>query len=87
MEFYLPELANFFCDCEDNLLLLEEADFCSLWNNVRFFISWEETMTTCKFAWRDEQDKSAHKKGKSLIFIKKATSLSSKCRNAIPCLA
>ena len=67
----MPELSNEFCECVDFLLLLEEASVCCLFIKKGFFISWKETKSTCK-SWRDEQAKSAHKKGKDFI-TKEAT--------------
>ena len=66
MESCLPELSNVHCECVDFLLLFEEACCVACALKQGFFISWDETKTTCE-SWRDEQAKSAHKKGESLI--------------------
>ena len=66
MESCLPELSNVHCECVVFLLLLKEAGCVACALKQGFFISWDETKTTCE-SWRDEQAKSAHKKGESLI--------------------
>jgi hypothetical protein len=64
--------------CVDFLFLLEEVCCVACALKQGFFISWDETKTTCE-SWRDERAKSAHKKGESLI-LRKATFWSLECR-------
>ena len=72
--------------CVDFLLLLEEVCCVACALKQGFFISWDETKTTCE-SWRDEQAKSAHKKGESLI-LKKSNILEFEVRehHATSCL-
>ena len=85
IDYILPELSNVLSACIDFLLLLKEANVCCLCGKARFFISWEETKTTCK-SWRDEQAKSAHKKGEDFI-LRKQHFESSMCGSTMPRLA
>ena len=48
MESCLPELSNVHCECVVFLLLLEEVGCVACALKQGFFISWDETKTTCE---------------------------------------
>ena len=71
--------------CVDFLLLLEEVCCVACALKQGFVISLDETKTTCK-SWKEEQAKSAHKKGENLILRKQCLG-SSRCGSTMPRLA